>query len=148
MARRRASAAPLRARVALALVLALGAWRGGLDHAGDEPGFGPASPRPAEPRSFGHAMRRAAGASGGAPVLVSAAKLPPLDVQPEHTANGTTRRHAFTENDAPISLTSPTLLAGATIGGAPLVRAVVRLTNPVDAPLEGLDVTNSYRTWL
>jgi hypothetical protein len=71
-----------------------------------------------------------------------------LDVQPEHTANGTTRRHAFTENDAPIALTSPTLLAGATIGGAPLVRAVVRLTNPVDAPLEGLDVTNSYRTWL
>lgn len=92
-------------------------------------------------------MRRAA-ARGGAPVLAFAAKLPPLDVQPEHTANGTTRRHAFTENDAPIALTSPTLLAGATSGGAPLVRAVVRLTNPVDAPLEGLDVTNSYRTWL
>ena len=149
MARRRASAAPLRARAALALVLALGAWRGGLDHAGDEPGFGPGPSSPAETSLLGRAfsMRRAA-ARGGAPAFASAAKLPPLDVQPDHTANGTTRRHAFRENDAPIELVSPHLRAGATSGGAPLVRASVRLTNPVDAPLERLDVTASYRAWL
>ena len=147
MARRRASTAPLRARAALALALALGAWRGGLDNAGDAPGFGPRPSSPAETTLFVRATGRAA-ARGGAPAFASAAKLPPLDVQPEHTANGTTRRHAFRENDAPIALVSPNLEAGASSGGAPLVRAVARLTNPVDAPLERLDVTASYRAWL
>jgi hypothetical protein len=150
MARRRASVAPLRARFALALVLALGAWRGGLDHAGDAHGFGPGSRSPAEPRSFARVppYLRFGSSRGGAPAFASAAKLPALDVQPEHTANGTTRRHAFRENDPPIALTSPRLVAGAKSGGAPLVRASVRLTNPVDAPLERLDVTPAYRAWL
>ena len=151
MARRRASVAPLRARFALALVLALGAWRGGLDHAGDAHGFGPGSGSLAEPRSFARVppyLRSGALLRGGAPAFASAAKLPLLDVQPEHTANGTTRRHAFRENDPPIALTSPRLRAGAVSGGAPLVRASVRLTNPVDAPLERLDVTATYRAWL
>ena len=48
---------------------------------------------------------------GGAPAFASAASFPSLDVQPEHTANGTTRRHAFRENDPPIALTSPRLRA-------------------------------------
>ena len=151
MARRRASVAPLRARFALALVLALGAWRGGLDHEGDAHGFGPGSGSLAEPRSFARVppyLRSGMLLRGGAPAFASAAKLPLLDVQPEHTANGTTRRHAFRENDPPIALTSPRLRAGAVSGGAPLVRASVRLTNPVDAPLERLDVTAAYRAWL
>ena len=51
--------------LALALVLALGAWRGGLDHAGDAHGFGPGSGSLAEPRSFARVPPYLR--SGGAP---------------------------------------------------------------------------------
>ena len=132
--------APLQVRVTLVCVLVLSAWQGGLDHSGDDGNFSSSGARTSE--------RHPANAFGSGPRFAHAAKLPPLDVHPLYTVNGTTKRHDFNENDLPISLTSAELVAGETSGGAPLVKAVVRLTNPVDTPLEYLDVTESYRSWL
>ena len=45
---------------------------------------------------------------------------------------------------APLALTTGDLDVS---GGVPLVRAVVRVTNPIDAPLERLGVSEAYEAW-
>jgi hypothetical protein len=40
-----------------------------------------------------------------------------------------------------------TLSAGV-LGGAPLVRAVVRITNPLDAPAERLGMSPAFQAWV
>ena len=143
---RRASAPPLRARLVLVFVLSLSASQRGLDKFGDDDDVQVFS----QTHGVIVASNPHASVVGFGPCFTHAAKPPVLDTHPAFTANGTTKRHAFHENDVPVSLTSPELHAGAGAnkGGAPLVLALVRLTNPVDAPLERLDVTNTYRVWL
>ena len=62
------------------------------------------------------------------------------------SATGATLRASFTEGDAPIRLTSDALLAGVE-GGAPLTRALVKIANPTDAPVEHLGIDDVYAGW-
>ena len=77
--------------------------------------------------------------------LVAAAR-PPEIVVDAAAPPGTVHRRVFTEGDAPVALTGASLDAGVA-GGAPLVRAVVVITNPLDAPLERLGFTATYAAW-
>ena len=72
-----------------------------------------------------------------------AARPPEIDLAP---GDASVLRATFTEGDPPLALTTGALTAGVS-GGAPLVRAVVRVANPLDAPLERLGVTASYAEW-
>ena len=75
--------------------------------------------------------------------LAGGARPPEVVLDASASATGATLRASFTEGDAPIRLTSDALLAGVE-GGAPLTRALVKITNPTDAPLELLGIDDVY----
>ena len=78
--------------------------------------------------------------------LAGGARPPEVVLDPASRASGLTLRASYTEGNAPLRLTSDALLAGVE-GGAPLVRAVVKIANPTDAPLEFLGLTDAYSAW-
>ena len=74
------------------------------------------------------------------------AAKPPEVVIDAAMPSGFVLRAAFTEGDPALPITGGNLTAGVP-GGAPLTRAVVRITNPFDAPLERLGLTASFIAW-
>ena len=80
------------------------------------------------------------------PLGVHGARPPEVVLDASASASGATLRASFTEGDPPLRLTSDALLAGVE-GGAPLTRALVKITNPTDAPLELLGIDDVYAGW-
>ena len=78
--------------------------------------------------------------------LAGGARPPEVVLDPSASATGATLRASFTEGDAPLRLTSDALLAGVE-GGAPLTRALVKIANPTDAPVEHLGIDDDYAGW-
>ena len=80
------------------------------------------------------------------PLGVHGARPPEVVLDASASASGATLRASFTEGDPPLRLTSDALLAGVE-GGAPLTRALVKIANPTDAPLELLGIDDVYAGW-
>ena len=82
-------------------------------------------------------------AVGWVPAPALAAK-PPEVVIDASSPSGTVLRATFTEGDDALAISGENLTAGV-LGGAPLVRAVVTITNPYDAPIERLGLRRGGR---
>lgn len=76
----------------------------------------------------------------------SRAAKPPEVVIDSSSPAGTVLRAAFTEGNNALAISDGNLTAGVR-GGAPLTRAVVRITNPYDAPVEMLGLSANYTRW-
>lgn len=77
--------------------------------------------------------------------FASAARAPELVLDASLPPDANAPALVYDEGrDAPLALTTGDLDVS---GGVPLVRAVVRVTNPIDAPLERLGVSEAYEAW-